>query len=227
MRSAFFSAALTALVFCLPVTAQADAKSEPAAAAAPAPAAPPAAQAASAADAKGRMEALAKTNPDAAKLITMAQDLYNSLPRAEAQRLVTVRTGATMIRVAEMANGDIGKTVDLCDKANPSMKKDLDAQYAAFRGKVMPEVGAQQKKLQAAIDAKGNFTHPAQVRAFLDQMHKTMVSSKEQNDKNLTRVTTPEACGELGKSMDKNGGTIVEALQKIEWPAAPAPGKAE
>jgi hypothetical protein len=224
MRPVFFHAALMAFILSVPAWAHAaETKSDPAAAPASAPAAAPAPS-----DARSRMEALAKTNPDAAKLVTMAQDLYNSMPQAEAQRLVTVRTGSTMIRVAEMAKDDIGKTVDLCDKANPPMKKDLDARFADFRGKVMPEVETQQKKLQAAINKEGNFTHPDQVKAFLDQMHKTMVSSKAQNDKNLTRVTTAEACGELGQSMDKNGSAIVDALRKIEWPgAASSAGKAE
>ncbi len=224
MRPLFPSVALMALILtaaavpaapsALAGESSADSSSSAAVPAAPAPAELPKSVPL---DKKARMEALSAGNPEAAKLTDMAQKLYKGLSQEESQRLVAVRTGFGMVRVAELARDDIGKTAKLCGQANPSLKKNLDGQFAAFQSKIMPEVDIQEKHLQDSLN-KNNFTHPDEIRAFLDQLDKTMLHAKTENEKNMTRSTTAEDCRSLGDSMDANGGRIVDALKKITWP---------
>jgi hypothetical protein len=218
-RSLLLTLAVFGFVAC---GAASPAMAKETAAPAPAPASVKETQPPAAPQTKNRMETLANHNPDAAKLMTMAHDLYNTMPHAELSRLVRVRTGATMIGVAKLAIDDIGKTVALCDKANPTLKGALDPHFDSFKKTITPEIAAQEKAMQTAVEAKGNFTHPDQVTALLHQLYKTMVSARAENDKALIRVTSADACKALGASMDKNAQAIVDALRKVEWSAASA-----
>ena len=202
MRPVFFHAALVAfVVMAFSASVMADS----------APAIAPS-------DKKVRMDKIAaNNNPHAARLQEMAQALYNTQSKDESQRLVALRNGFGMVRAVEIVKTDITATVKLCDAANPSMKGDLDSRLAAWQNKVMPVVNDQEKRLQSSIN-KTNFSRPDDVRAFLDQLDKTAVYAKEQQDKSLTRITTPDACKSLAQSMDENGGKLVESLQKIRWP---------
>jgi hypothetical protein len=219
-KSVLLCTAILAVSLAVPVFAQTAPPAATSASDMSGPMSSPAAAPSMDAQQQSRLAAALANNPNAQKLQEMAQNLYNTLTKAEDVRLVQLRNGFGMVRAAQVVKDDIDGTVVLCDKSNPSMKADMDRHFSAWKSKVMPAVAAQQQAMQDSINAR-TFERPQEVRDFLSQLDKFATFAKDQNDHNLTRVTTPEACKSLAGSMDMTSSKIVDALHKITWPGQP------
>lgn len=164
-----------------------------------------------------RMKALGTANPHVPKLEDMAKSLFDSVGQDEAKRIAAFRNGYSMLRAVDVVKREVGTTVGLCSKANPEMKKDMDDHFTRWQDTVSPVAADQKKRMEKALN-KDNFTHPDDVRAFLEQLDKTAAYAEAENEKSAQRVTDKQACSDLIKSMDENDDKIASALQKIKWP---------
>jgi hypothetical protein len=141
--------------------------------------------------------------------------LIDPLSDRDKESFLLLREKYSIIKTIEIAEGDIGKAVQSCGKANPDMKDTMEDRFKQWRNAVDPIIDTAKKqfdkdlaaqKLVDAKKAKNVFKLQDEAYAFNEKMTTKQYSSKK------------EHCEGLLASMDRTEDQMIRLLEQTPLP---------
>jgi hypothetical protein len=157
-------------------------------------------------------------NPFLPKIEKATTALGDKLDKNALKHLYYVREGFGATRAVMLVRRDVDAAVKACGKANPDMKKGLDAEFAEWAAEVDPIVKQNEVMINRAIDEQ-TYIKPKEIHDYLKLIQQAGEHANKEIDKRI--ITTPEACSSLEKSMDDTRGAVSKLLSEMKllvWP---------
>jgi hypothetical protein len=182
-----------------------------------------------AADKAPPAKAVTVDNPYLSQIEKKTEELGAKLNKQAQEHLYYVREGFGVTRVIGIVRSDVDAAVKACGKANPDMKADIEAQFAAWKAEVDPVVKEKEKNIEAAINEQ-TYLKPKEIKDYLKLIELAGQHANQDLDKQI--VTTPEKCKDLMESMDDTQAVVSKLLgdmKLLPWPPkdGPADGQAD
>lgn len=156
-----------------------------------------------------------KAETPVTKWIKAEKEMLSSMPDANKELFIVLKNKHSVIRTIEVVRDDVGHAVKECAAANPDLKADMTKRFDAWKGAVNPILDNAKEFMETELNEQTAF-HVS------DFQHVTSLSDLARNYSESkiekTVVTTPEACANLLKSMDRTEDQLIGLLQDILLP---------
>ena len=121
-----------------------------------------------------------------------------------------IYSNSNIIGTVKLVRGDVNNAINACDKANPSIKADMDKHFADWKAKVDPVIKESEGNLNNMIVAQ-TYAPAEKIKSIL----KTLDDLRQKTAKqvNSQPITTLDACQYLEGKLDSTQESLTEALR--------------
>jgi Na+/phosphate symporter len=155
-------------------------------------------------------------NPYKDDIKAYAEKLAKSLSEEQVDDLSKLREVFGMVESIKLVRTRVAQAVWRCAKKHESLDGKINDRFKDWKKHINPTLGAKERQMKKAIEAKGRFDNPEEITGYFDLIKNAADHANKQVKREV--VTTEEACNSLYESMESTKANIVDVLNSVEFP---------